>query len=402
MNLDSIQRLIAEAETFQMQRSSPRSPCDLAEPASSPRETHSSYPPFCGPQSPATPNVCVHSHRTSEWDLSEELRLRELEEVKARAAQMEKTMRWWSDCTANWREKWSKVRAERNSAREEGRQLRIQLEMAMKELSALKKKQRLPQEEETLDAHASQVLKHGSSPGVCAALQTQFHMPTEMRAGLAENEASTKENTNSKKEGVAIDPLRLNLDSSDLSHDGCPATLKKTPESRLQTLNLAVENDTLEMPTGQVPSDDFKTTFCKEREMHSSLENEIEQREPTSSLWKWEYEELRGTKPTTPKEGLSAHPQACYEWSEQHQARRAELMPASCHVDPNSEVKKLRCQVEELKQELNRKDDKLSDSRKQTLKLQRCLEEQKQVNEKLDTKLRQLQSRFTEDTCQCE
>ena len=35
---------------------------------------------------------------------------KELEEAKARATQMEKTMRWWSDCTANWREKWSKVR----------------------------------------------------------------------------------------------------------------------------------------------------------------------------------------------------------------------------------------------------------------------------------------------------
>lgn len=34
---------------------------------------------------------------------------RELEEARARATQMEKTMRWWSDCTANWREKWSKV-----------------------------------------------------------------------------------------------------------------------------------------------------------------------------------------------------------------------------------------------------------------------------------------------------
>lgn len=44
-----------------------------------------------------------------DWETREELRLRELEEARARAAQMEKTMRWWSDCTANWREKWSKV-----------------------------------------------------------------------------------------------------------------------------------------------------------------------------------------------------------------------------------------------------------------------------------------------------
>lgn len=46
----------------------------------------------------------------ADWESREELRLRELEEARARAAQMEKTMRWWSDCTANWREKWSKVK----------------------------------------------------------------------------------------------------------------------------------------------------------------------------------------------------------------------------------------------------------------------------------------------------
>jgi len=48
-------------------------------------------------------------HIDTEWEAKEALRQRELEEAKARAAQMEKTMRWWSDCTANWREKWGKV-----------------------------------------------------------------------------------------------------------------------------------------------------------------------------------------------------------------------------------------------------------------------------------------------------
>ncbi|XP_018431159.1 PREDICTED: coiled-coil domain-containing protein 102B, partial [Nanorana parkeri] len=72
-------------------------------------------------------------------ELREELRLRELEEARARAAQMEKTMRWWSDCTANWREKWSKVRAERNKSREEGVHLRARLEVLSKELSAMKR-----------------------------------------------------------------------------------------------------------------------------------------------------------------------------------------------------------------------------------------------------------------------
>ena len=72
------------------------------------------------------------------WDGNTEMMARELEEVKLRAAQMEKTMRWWSDCTANWRDKWSKVRNERNKAREEARTLRSKLEIAVKELSSRK------------------------------------------------------------------------------------------------------------------------------------------------------------------------------------------------------------------------------------------------------------------------
>lgn len=76
---------------------------------------------------------------TDDLDARDELRERELEEARARAAQMEKTMRWWSDCTANWREKWGKVRAERNKAREESRQLKLKLEAALKEASNLKR-----------------------------------------------------------------------------------------------------------------------------------------------------------------------------------------------------------------------------------------------------------------------
>ncbi|XP_072767230.1 coiled-coil domain-containing protein 102B [Anoplolepis gracilipes] len=74
----------------------------------------------------------------SEWESKEALRQRELEEARARAAQMEKTMRWWSDCTANWREKWSKVRNERNAARDEAKALRAKLEIAIKDANTFK------------------------------------------------------------------------------------------------------------------------------------------------------------------------------------------------------------------------------------------------------------------------
>ncbi|XP_037909207.1 coiled-coil domain-containing protein 102A isoform X2 [Hermetia illucens] len=75
----------------------------------------------------------------TEWEARESQRQRELEEARARAAQMEKTMKWWSDCTANWREKWSKVRNERNKARDEAKQLRANLEAALKESDSYKR-----------------------------------------------------------------------------------------------------------------------------------------------------------------------------------------------------------------------------------------------------------------------
>ena len=43
-----------------------------------------------------------HGHRESAL-------VREMEELRARTQQMEKTLKWWSDCTANWRDKWTKV-----------------------------------------------------------------------------------------------------------------------------------------------------------------------------------------------------------------------------------------------------------------------------------------------------
>lgn len=77
-------------------------------------------------------------YTSADWEAKEALYHRELDEARARATQMEKTMRWWSDCTANWREKWSKVRTERNKAREEVKQLKNKLDALTKELAASK------------------------------------------------------------------------------------------------------------------------------------------------------------------------------------------------------------------------------------------------------------------------
>ena len=44
-------------------------------------------------------------------------------------------MRWWSDCTANWREKWGKVRGERNKLKEEAKALHGRNEALTKEMN---------------------------------------------------------------------------------------------------------------------------------------------------------------------------------------------------------------------------------------------------------------------------
>ncbi|KAM4744465.1 coiled-coil domain-containing protein 102A [Anableps anableps] len=129
-----------------------RSPDSFAHTPSPTGGTPSSSPPLL--LSPGLGGLSLGSlgeGAGGDWETREELRLRELEEARARAAQMEKTMRWWSDCTANWREKWSKVRAERNRARDEIRQLRQRLDTLTKELTGVRReRQELATENETL------------------------------------------------------------------------------------------------------------------------------------------------------------------------------------------------------------------------------------------------------------
>lgn len=48
-------------------------------------------------------------------------------------------MRWWSDCTSNWREKWCEVRDERNKFKKECKILRAKLDAACKDIQCYKK-----------------------------------------------------------------------------------------------------------------------------------------------------------------------------------------------------------------------------------------------------------------------
>ncbi|XP_070277645.1 coiled-coil domain-containing protein 102B isoform X2 [Myotis yumanensis] len=473
MNLESIYRLIEETQIFGMQQSAVKPPPDMGAPASVPRDTCNSCWPLNGLQSHAAHSFCAHACNTNEWDICEELRLRELEEVKARAAQMEKTMRWWSDCTANWREKWSKVRAERNSAREEGRQLRMKLEMTVKELSALKKKQSPPHQKETLEARVALNQTRPSFIDMSYVQRDQFQTGLQMcesiRECLVKTEFPTKENRNTMEEGLILDPLRLNeeklhLDCSDLFENSGSGNCAMRPGLRQPVGHLPLEDGVPEISTLQEHLDELQKILRKEREMRSSLEKEVERLESAVSLWKQKYEELKESTSKNRKELEGLQVENTVEWdqreifetekqgldrenrrlkvqvkemdellkrkdrlsansqdpdfktsqielqetdkelldlqhaycrlSSQHQAKTAELTLANHRANQSAaEVKKLRFGVEELKQRLNQKENKLDDVLNQIRKLQKSLDEQKEVNENLETELRHLQNR---------
>ncbi|MBZ3880704.1 Coiled-coil domain-containing protein 102B [Sciurus carolinensis] len=270
-----------------------------------------------GRQSPAAYEFRAPPFNTNKWDICEELRRRELEEVKARAAQMEKTMRWWSDCTANWREKWSKVRAERNSAREEGRQLRIKLEMTLKELSALKKKQSLSLQKEATEATVTQDLEL-PAPEELYRRGDQFQTSAPTCGSIREcvvNRQLAEEDSNGEEEGVVLDSLRLNeemkpnSDCTDLFRNGGFGSCAVKPGLRLPAGNPPQENVVTQVSAWQLPLGDFQEILWKEREMRAALEKEIERLESALSLWKWKYEELRNSKVANEEESDILHGQ---------------------------------------------------------------------------------------------
>uniref|UniRef100_A0A8C0Z905 Coiled-coil domain containing 102B n=1 Tax=Cyanistes caeruleus TaxID=156563 RepID=A0A8C0Z905_CYACU len=198
----------------------------------------------------------IDASYSSDWEIFEAVKIQELEEVKARAAQMEKTMRWWSDCTANWREKWSKVRGERNKAREEARQLRIKLDSMIKELSVLKKiNQDLVTEKENLENGTAWKTECHCSEISCIKKDQNLLMFLE------------PEPTKDLNKIVKI-PGAEDTKKNDLIH--------------VSVLNLHLA--------------EMRKILQKEREMNVFLERKMEKMENELFLWKWKYEELRQIK----------------------------------------------------------------------------------------------------------
>ncbi|KAJ8272111.1 hypothetical protein COCON_G00109700 [Conger conger] len=286
-----------------------RSPDSLTNTPSPPGGTPNSSPPLL--LSPG----CVGGGDGGDWESREELRLRELEEARARAAQMEKTMRWWSDCTANWREKWSKVRAERNRARDEVRQLRQRLDALTKELTGVRReRQELSAENEALRLRASSSSCSSSSSNAPQAPEGKLGAEQERPGegpGSPEQEpvrdVSTERPDRTKEMELLDSLLRSKAEAPEAwdarSGSSLRSALSRQDRSRLLWDDITIlEEDTSKVNALQLRLDESQKVLLKEREDKHSLSKSIEKLEVELSQWKLKYEELSKTKQETLKQ----------------------------------------------------------------------------------------------------
>uniref|UniRef100_G3SQB2 Coiled-coil domain-containing protein 102A n=1 Tax=Loxodonta africana TaxID=9785 RepID=G3SQB2_LOXAF len=236
-----------------------------------------------------------------DWESREELRLRELEEARARAAQMEKTMRWWSDCTANWREKWSKVRAERNRAREEVRQLRQRLEALTKELAGARRERQEAQGE--CEARGRELARLRGSRGTADRTPDGPEREPER-----ENEPVRDIGSERPQGSQELELVESLLKSRPEEPEGCwearsvgtgapRGSSCRQERSRLPWEDTAAtEEDASKLTALRLRLDESQKVLLKEREDKLALSRNIEKLEGELSQWKIKYEELSKTK----------------------------------------------------------------------------------------------------------
>ncbi|NWX13252.1 C102B protein, partial [Aegotheles bennettii] len=300
MNLGSVQKLMEETQVFGTQ---PRQTYKLAggcQPGSHlcksnlPSQSfypYSSHYPF------------MHTNYSSDWEIFEAVRIQELEEVKARAAQMEKTMCWWSDCTANWREKWSKVRAERNKAQEEARQLRIKLDGVLKELSMLKKiNQDLISENENLEYVTAWKTEFSCSE--LSYIKKNLNQLTFLEQEPVKELNKINKITGAEDTKKDVEVIKDQSDHNkkftpkppDSFPNGVSSICLEEPKKSFNNTAKTTENDLIHVSILQLHLAEMQKILQKEREMNLFLEKEMEKIENELFLWKWKYEELRQNK----------------------------------------------------------------------------------------------------------
>lgn len=234
-----------------------------------------------------------------DWESREELRLRELEEARARAAQMEKTMRWWSDCTANWREKWSKVRAERNRAREEVRQLRQRLDALTKELAGARRERHEAQGECEARGRELARLRGGRGGDKTRGDEPEPEQEPVRDVGCERPSVASSQELElmeSLLKSRAEEPEGC-WEARSVNTGGTRSNSSRQERSRLPWEDtVSTEEEASKLTALRLRLDESQKVLLKEREDKLALSRNIEKLEGELSQWKIKYEELSKTK----------------------------------------------------------------------------------------------------------
>ncbi|XP_039286411.1 coiled-coil domain-containing protein 102A isoform X2 [Nilaparvata lugens] len=320
----------------------------------------------------------------TEWEAKEALRQRELEEARARAAQMEKTMRWWSDCTANWREKWSKVRNERNKAREEAKLLRTQLDNSMKDMNTYKReKQELEVQNEQMRKELEKIhlllLKHAGQwdhqllealESVEADVEKDVQASVEsISSGIAEEDKTSVEKDSGIEEYVlqgAVPKHAVELDadgdadSAQCDECGSSVSVSAVVEKERTQTSTSLINDGLSTPPPddemlrqnlsmlQLRLDEATKTLLAEREEKTCLHRSLERLEGELNELREKCEDLKLSKQEAVRDLL--------QLQDQHQDTvatiQADLMDeANSREGMDRRLADLRAQLERLQAE---------------------------------------------------
>ncbi|CAH1779037.1 unnamed protein product [Owenia fusiformis] len=178
-----------------------------------------------------------------EQEHRDELRQRELEEARARAAQMEKTMRWWSDCTANWREKWSKVRNERNKYRDENRLLRAKYEAVMKENTVFKNERKEMKRDVEHLKRQNKLLKNNEKDEASSSSSSSLKSPVVVNSPNESGDADEEKKSQIEKE------------ETDLNEKN-PEKLKSKPDASMNKKEQDKMDECKDLPAARRPERD--------------------------------------------------------------------------------------------------------------------------------------------------
>ncbi|XP_065209268.1 coiled-coil domain-containing protein 102A [Planococcus citri] len=250
----------------------------------------------------------VKKPNETNWETKHALHQQELEEARNRALQMEKTMRWWSDCTANWREKWSKVRNERNTAREEVKHLQVKLDSAVKENNSYRRqKQHLEVRNEQMRKELEQIhtllMKYVGHWDSHLLESIEKFEPAKLNAVPYQSDSDEHLTCNGKDSGIEEYILNEGF-GANKNHDTTNEPVSRTSImedtlSNISEISDDITNDELtrhRLSELQLKLNEMSKTVAAERDEKQLLHKNIEKLESELMDVKEKYEDLKVSK----------------------------------------------------------------------------------------------------------